>query len=81
MRDDNSERIYGSIYIINNPTLVFNVLDDYEGLGEHDPKPYLFKKEIISVFLENNTKIKTLVYLFSHSTEHLKRINSGDFIN
>lgn len=80
LTDDNSDRVYGSIFKINNPDLVFNVLDDYEGLGENDPKPHLFKKEVITVTLKNNTKMKSWVYLYNHSTANLKRISSGDFM-
>lgn len=74
------ERVFGSVFKISDPALVFKVLDDYEGLGEHHPKPHLFKKERITVFLENNTEIKAWVYLYNRSTAHLKRIISGDFI-
>ncbi len=75
------ERVFGSVFKISDPALVFKVLDDYEGLGEHDPKPHLFKRETITVFLENNTKIKAWVYVYNHSTANLKRIISGNFIN
>jgi gamma-glutamylcyclotransferase (GGCT)/AIG2-like uncharacterized protein YtfP len=80
LSDENSDRVFGSVFKINNPTAVFNVLDDYEGLGENDPKPHLFKREVITVFLENKTKIKAWVYLYNHSTVNLKRIISGNFV-
>jgi gamma-glutamylcyclotransferase (GGCT)/AIG2-like uncharacterized protein YtfP len=60
--------------------MVFDVLDDYEGLGENDPKPHLFNREAITIFLKNHTKIKAWVYLYNHSTVNLKRIISGNFI-
>ena len=73
------DKVYGTVFKIKNPEVVFNALDEYEGLGEHHPKPHLFKKELITVFLENNIKIKSLVYLYDRPTKHLKRIISGDF--
>jgi len=80
LSDHNLDRVYGSVFKINNPTEVFNVLDDYEGLGESNSKPHLFKRETITIFLENHTKIKAWVYLYNHSIGKLKRIISGNFI-
>lgn len=80
LSDDKSNRVFGSVFKIINSTMVFNVLDDYEGRGENDPKPHLFIREVITIFLENNTKIKAWVYLYNHSMVNLKRIISGNFI-
>ncbi|MGC1205701.1 MAG: gamma-glutamylcyclotransferase family protein [Flavobacteriaceae bacterium] len=81
LSDDTEDRVFGSIFEIKNPIVVFNVLDDYEGIGKHNPKPHLFNREIITIFLENKTKLKSWVYLYNHSTKNLKRIISGNFLN
>ncbi len=79
--ENNSNRVYGRVFKINNPIEVFKVLDDYEGIGEKYSKPHLFKKELTTIFIEDNTKIKAWVYLYNHSTKNLKQIVSGNFLN
>lgn len=81
LSDYTEDRVFGSIFEIKNPILVFKVLDDYEGIGKHNPKPHLFYRETITIFLKNKTKIKSWVYLYNHSTKNFKRIISGNFIN
>ena len=76
-----SNKVYGMIFKVKNSEVVFKVLDEYEGLGDHQSKPYLFKRELITVFIETNIKIKSWVYLYDRPIKNLKKIISGDFIN
>jgi len=79
LSDNNLDYVFGSVFKINKPLEVFKILDDYEGIGENYPKPHLFKKELTTIFLQKNTKIKAWVYLYNCSTKNLKQIASGDF--
>jgi gamma-glutamylcyclotransferase (GGCT)/AIG2-like uncharacterized protein YtfP len=81
LSNDVSDKVYGMIFKVKNSEVVFKVLDEYEGLGDHQSKPYLFKRELITVFIETNIKIKSWVYLYDRPIKNLKKIISGDFIN
>lgn len=80
LSNNTEERVFGHVFKIDNPNSVFNVLDDYEGIGEHYLEPRLYQKKIITVFLEDKTEVESWVYLYNHSTENLKQIISGDFL-
>lgn len=75
-----SDKVYGSIFKLINSETVFNVLDDYEGVGDNHTKPNLYRKEIVTAYLENRDALKTWVYIYNHSISHLKQIISGDFL-
>lgn len=75
-----SDKVYGSIFKLINPETVFNVLDNYEGVGENHPKPNLYKKEIVKAYLEDGTVLQSWVYIYNHTVSHLDQIISGDFL-
>jgi len=47
-----SDKVFGSVFKLIHAETVFNVLDDYEGVGENHPKPNLYKKEIVKLILK-----------------------------
>lgn len=81
LSEDASEKVHGKIFKIQDSDTVFKVLDDYEGTGPNYLEPHLFKKEQVTVFLEDGTVIEAIVYLYNLDTGELKRIPSGRFFN
>ncbi|OEK08239.1 hypothetical protein A8C32_01900 [Flavivirga aquatica] len=79
--DKSSEKVYGSIFKLKDAETVFNVLDEYEGIGEQYPKPHLFKKEQIIAFLEDGSSIEASVYVYNREIKGLNRVESGDFLS
>lgn len=75
-----SEKVYGSLYKVDDFKSVFKVLDNYEGVGEQYQKPNLFKRELVTVFLEDDSSFKTWVYFYNLAVDDLKQITSGDFL-
>ena len=75
-----SEKVYGSIFKVKDFETLFKVLDGYEGVGENQPKPNLYTRELVTAFLQDGSKLETWVYLYNLPTEHLKQIVSGDFL-
>ncbi|GAA4951256.1 gamma-glutamylcyclotransferase [Algibacter agarivorans] len=75
-----SEKVYGSIFNVKDFETLFKVLDDYEGVGENQPKPNLYTRELVTAFLQDGSELETWVYLYNLPTEHLKQIISGDFL-
>ncbi|WP_370476592.1 gamma-glutamylcyclotransferase family protein [Tamlana flava] len=80
LSDDPSQKVFGKVFKIKDADSVFKVLDDYEGVGESQPKPNLYKKELVTAFLEEGTTIKTWVYLYNLSNSGLVQITSGKFL-
>lgn len=76
----NSERVYGSLFKLNDLEIVFKTLDDYEGVSKLSPQFSLFKRELVTAYFEDGSTIETWVYLYNLPTKNLKLISSGNFL-
>jgi len=72
--------VRGDVYRIRNGKKLLAALDAYEGCGPEDPFPTEFRREIMDVMLDNGVSIKAWGYLYNRSTDGLKRIASGDYV-
>lgn len=75
-----SEKVYGTLYKLDAINETLELLDDYEGFTELNIEESLFRREIITVFLENGNSIDAWVYLYNQNIENAQRILSGDFL-
>lgn len=75
-----SDKVYGTIFKLKDTEFVFKTLDDYEGYNSRSPKTSLFRRTLITAYLEDDTEIETWVYVFNQSVSNDKRIFSGDFL-
>ncbi len=78
--DDKSDTVYGELIEMQEPNLILNKLDSYEG---YDPKTdtglYLRRKvEVYTV--EKETPKRAWIYLFNRSVKNLAPIPSGDYL-
>ncbi len=66
---------------ISNDALerTLSLLDDYEGLGQDDPLPHEYRREFVSVTLDDGRQLEAWAYVVNRSLEGLGRIHSGDF--
>ncbi|KAA5822285.1 gamma-glutamylcyclotransferase [Algibacter amylolyticus] len=78
--DNESDKVYGALFKLNNFDSVFKVLDAYEGISENDPDSSLFKRELVTAFLDDGRTLKTWVYLYNQLLDGLPCIESGDFL-
>lgn len=76
LSDLDTDKVYGSIHKVSNNPIVFKILDEYEGVGE-----YLYKRQLIDVYLDTKTSIKSWVYLYNQPLSNAEQILSGDFLN
>lgn len=74
------EKVYGSLFKLTDLDSVFKKLDEYEGVGNNYPKPNLYRKKLIPIFLDNGSSFKAWVYLYNLPIKDLKLIDSGDFL-
>ncbi|MBD0832764.1 gamma-glutamylcyclotransferase family protein [Aestuariibaculum sediminum] len=80
LSEDFSKKVYGNIYKLSNPELVFKVLDEYEGIGAEQTDLDLFKRVKVEAFTEAGHTLKTWVYIYNLPTNQLRLIPSGRYI-
>jgi gamma-glutamylcyclotransferase (GGCT)/AIG2-like uncharacterized protein YtfP len=78
---DKADRVYGTLFKLKHGDTVFKVLDDYEDFDAKNTESSLFKREIVTANLEDETTLKTWVYLYNQALNGHKQITSGDFLN
>jgi gamma-glutamylcyclotransferase (GGCT)/AIG2-like uncharacterized protein YtfP len=74
------DKVYGSIFKLNDNESIFKVLDVYEGIDATSKVPDLYKRNIITSFLENGEILQTWVYIYNLSTTNLVQITSGKYV-
>ena len=80
LSDSSSNKVFGTVFKLQNIDNVFSVLDDYEGFDEDNLKESLFTRVQTSVFLENGDSLISWVYLYNQNIENSQQIISGDFL-
>lgn len=76
---DNHECVRGEIYRLLDPAPILQKLDDYEECSPHFPSPHEYQRTSCIATLPDGSTIRTWIYTFQHSTEHLTQLNHGDF--
>jgi gamma-glutamylcyclotransferase (GGCT)/AIG2-like uncharacterized protein YtfP len=76
---DPHDVVVGEVHRMADPDATLTVLDDYEGCGENDPHPHLFRREIAVATLESGVKVECAVYWYTRATHDKRRIPSGDY--
>jgi len=80
-RQDKADLVKGELYEISTDALehTLSLLDDYEGLGQGDPLPHEYRRELVPVTLDDGRQLDAWAYVVNRSLEGLERIRSGDF--
>ncbi len=71
--------VRGEIYRLLDPAPILQKLDDYEECSPHFPSPHEYQRTSCIATLPDGSTIRTWIYTFQHSTEHLTQLNHGDF--
>ncbi|MFG6687346.1 gamma-glutamylcyclotransferase [Mariniflexile sp. HNIBRBA6329] len=79
LSNDPDDKVYGHIFKIQNPQKTFQVLDDYEGIGDTGEYANEYTRTLIDAYSNENKSIKIWVYIYNNSTENLKQITSGNY--
>jgi gamma-glutamylcyclotransferase (GGCT)/AIG2-like uncharacterized protein YtfP len=80
--EDQTERIYGEVYKLNNPQAMLNILDDYEECADHHDQPAEYKRVYVSITGINGSVYKSVwIYLYQWSVEGKTQISMGDFMH
>ena len=77
---DPEDIVYGEIYKLNNPKYLLQKLDKYEECSDDFPKPTEYVRKMVVVKLYNGDLLNAWIYLYNRTTERLKRIKSGNYL-
>lgn len=71
-------RVFGHLFLMENPSLVLSQLDEYEGLGEADCE---YSRQIVEVFIDGQI-MQAWAYLLADEVEerHLRSIPGGNYL-
>jgi gamma-glutamylcyclotransferase (GGCT)/AIG2-like uncharacterized protein YtfP len=67
-----TDRVIGEVYQLSASQAALGILDQYEG--------HRFRRERVSVFLDNGQTVACWIYLYRGSVKHRKLIPSGDYV-
>jgi gamma-glutamylcyclotransferase (GGCT)/AIG2-like uncharacterized protein YtfP len=70
--------VYGEVYRIINPEIIFPELDDYEDVFEEEDTS-LYVRKIIPVLMQDQSIVFCWVYLYNQPVKDYKIIESGNF--
>ena len=76
---DTGSTVYGELYRVNRPGLLFPILDRFEGCGADVEEPALYRREEMEVRLDAGRKLTSWVYLYNRDTSGLRPIPGGDY--
>ncbi len=77
---DKKDRVYGEIYKLKNPFLIFKKLDNYEGCSRNFRKPYEYRRVKTKAYM-NDKEVDVWVYEFCRKVKKCDLIKSGIFNN
>jgi len=77
--DDPNDKVYGEVYLIRDPEILFPVLDRYEECGKEFPEPNEYARRKQEVCLGSSASVTAWLYLYNRSTQVLPLIESANF--
>lgn len=72
--------VQGDVFKIADDAPLFAGLDDYEECAAHNPEPHEYARVVIDVRMGTAT-IPAWTYVYRYSTDGVRRIESGDFLD
>jgi gamma-glutamylcyclotransferase (GGCT)/AIG2-like uncharacterized protein YtfP len=77
--DSNNEWVYGDVYHLPSPELVYSELDRYEGCSPEDPLPHEYQRSVLPILLESGDWVDAFSYVYARDTAGKPRIESGEY--
>ncbi len=76
-----SDIVHGEVYVLKNPEIVLEKLDDYEECSDQYPEPTEFMRKKTNVKLKSGQNMNVWIYVYNRSTSGLEQVESGDYLN
>lgn len=78
---NNSRKVvWGEIYRVDNATVVFDLLDQYEGCSARSPRPYEYQRNLVTIQDVHNDGMLAWCYLYKRPVYHGQLIPAGDYL-
>ncbi len=71
--------IYGSIFMMDDPEIILNVIDDYEGIGEAYSPPQEYIRKEVGIHTANEI-LNCWMYLYNLPVVAYNEVTTGDYI-
>lgn len=78
--DNPAELVLGELYRLPDNQQILTALDRYEECSAEFSAPQLYRRLLQPVVLEKGHRVMAWVYVYNRSTDGLKQIVSGDFL-
>lgn len=78
--EDMRERVVGEVYRLKPASDLLSALDEYEGCAPDFPQPHQYHRKKLAVSCLNGVQLSVWVYVYNHSVNGLRRIESGDYV-
>lgn len=73
--------VYGDLYQLPERGAVLRKLDRFEGIGPGQERPWEYRRERLTVILDEGGCRDAWVYVYARPVARRRRIASGDFLN
>ena len=74
-----SDRVFGELYEIHAPEIVFPKFDDSEACSPRWPEPHEFLRRTVSVTMESGEAREAVTYLYTWDVSTAERVPSGRY--
>ena len=71
---------WGEVYKMTHPSIVLQVLDEFEGCRTEEPDSSLYTRALAPVTLDGGPIIDAWVYFYNAPLGRAERIHSGDYL-
>ncbi|MDH4246918.1 MAG: gamma-glutamylcyclotransferase [Deltaproteobacteria bacterium] len=78
--DADARGVLGEVYALNHPGPLLKALDLYEGCVEPRRPAAEYRRERVSITLEDGTPAQAWIYLYNHSPLEARQIPEGDYL-
>ena len=74
-------KVYGEVYQVLQPDLLFTALDAYEECSAAFAQPHEYSRQQLAVTLATGTRIMAWVYVYNRAVSDFRLIAGGDYLN
>ncbi|HEK21010.1 gamma-glutamylcyclotransferase family protein [Mucilaginibacter sp.] len=76
---DANQLVHGNIYEMTHSEEVLKRLDFYEGVGTDEEQPNLYRREMHTVTIDNDT-LEAWIYIYNRSIDNAIAIPGGNYL-
>lgn len=79
---DHPKRVYGQVFLLDDPAFLMPHLDEYEGINPLFPEAGEYVRKLVPVFMEDKEEmIQAWLYHYNLPVDNLVKIESGRYLD